>query len=82
MDAQTFNMDLYAQVEEVLSVVHQLVSNAEQNVNPEDISVSNGAYSAEYEINSVLLNIIQTAKESFEKEQSIYRAIWVQLQEQ
>ena len=82
VDAQTFNMDLYAQVEEVLSVVHQLVSNAEQNVNPEDISVSNGAYSAEYEINSVLLNIIQTAKESFEKEQSIYRAIWVQLQEQ
>ena len=82
VDAQTFDTDLYAQVAEVLSVVYKFVSEDEYPSNLHVNETGSNIFEGEFEINSVLLNVIQAAKVSFEREQAIYRTIWLASQGQ
>ena len=82
IDAQTFGNDLYDQVSEVLSVVYQLNREGEYPAGIEFPHTGSNIFQSEFEINSVVLNIIQAAKESFEREQAIYSTIFAETLEQ
>lgn len=82
VDEQTFNTDLYAQVADVLTVIHQLVSEEDYTLDLPATESDSPLYQGEYEIAPVLLNIIHAAEESFETEQSTYAAIFMQVSEQ
>ena len=79
VDEQTFNADLYAQVADVLAVIHHLVSEEDYIMDLPEADGTESLYQGEYEIAPVLLNIIHTAEVSFKQDQAVYSAVFAQI---
>lgn len=80
IDANTFNSELQTEVDEILSVIHQLVS---EDLYPVDVeNVFQWTYDGAYSADPVMQGIITHAGEAFAHAQAIYRYIFEQVSAQ